>query len=346
MSILSKCSYILFPLLILSACKNPGPDKDTSQFPVLEGIYLGEKLPGDTVMMFAPGIISTGMDERDAAFIYNGREFFFTRIIDSVYTLMHSEEVNGQWTEPEIAAFSGNYDDVEPIFSTQGHGLYFISNRPAEGRSYNKKDFNIWYTYKTLEGWIEPQSLGAPINSDQMEFFPSVTYDGTLYFGRSDSANDRSDIYRSRRADGKFSEPEKLPEIINGPENPFNACIAPDESYLIFCAYRSDSSQGRSDYYISFRDDDDTWSQPVNLGPGINTAGDEYSPHITPGGKYLFFASNGNPLEITDPAAIIATAVQPYASHGGSLQGHGVPLNGSTDIYWVETHALIKRLRK
>jgi hypothetical protein len=340
--------YILFMLIlfILSACYRSKPEKDSTHFPVLEGIYLAQKLPGDTVMMFAPGIISTGMDERDAAFTHNGKEFFFSRIVDSVYTIFHTEELNGRWTEPEIATFSGSFDDAEPVFSTWGHGLYFISNRPAEGRSFDKKDFNIWYTYKTLEGWIEPQPLGAPVNTGQMEFFPSVTQDGTLYFGRSDEANDRSDIYRSRRADGKFSEPEKLPEIINGPENPFNACIAPDESYLIFCAYRSDSSFGKSDYYISFRDEDDTWSQPVNLGPGINTPGDEYSPHITPGGKYLFFASNGNPLQITDPSVLIGPGIQPYASSAGSFHGPGIPLNGSTDIYWIETRSLLKRLRK
>ncbi len=339
-------NILLVALLILSACSNPRPDKGSVAFPELKGIYLGQELPGDTVRMFAPGIVSTGMEERDVAFIYDGRELFFTRIIDSVYTLMHMEELDGRWTEPEIATFSGEYDDIEPIFSTRGHGLYFVSNRPGEGKPFNKMDFNIWYTYRTLEGWAEPQSLGAPVNTRQTEFFPSVTHDGTLYFGRNDEGNTRSDIYRSRRADGKFSEPEKLPEIINGPENAFNACIAPDESYLIFSAYRSGSSLGRSDYYISFRDEDDVWSQPLNLGPEINTEGDEYSPHITPGGKYFFFATNGNPLQITDPARLIDPGTEPYATSAGSLGGKGIPLNGSTDIYWIETRPLVKKLSR
>ncbi|MDD5508678.1 MAG: hypothetical protein PHD25_10215 [Bacteroidales bacterium] len=333
-------------LLILSACSNPRPEKGSDTFPDLKGEYLGQELPGDTVMIFVPGIISTGMDERDAAFTYAGKEFFFTRVIDSIYTIFHMEEIDGRWTEPEVASFSGKYDDAEPFFSTRGHGLYFISNRPSDGKPYTKNDFDIWYTYKTLEGWMDPQPLGAPVNTGQLEFFPSVTHDGTLYFGRNDPGNTRSDIYRSRRTEGKFNEPEKLPDIINGPANPFNACIAPNETYLIFSAYRSDSSHGKSDYYISFRDEDDTWSQPVNLGPGINTAGDECSPHITPGGKYLFFASNGNPLQIHDPSVLIDPGVQPYLGSGGSLGGTGLPLNGSTDIYWVETHALIKKLKK
>lgn len=336
----------LLTVLILSACTHSKQDSAPFPFPALEGIYLGQELPGDTVKMFAPGIISTSMEERDAAFIYDGREFFFTRIIDSTYTILHMEERDGQWTEPIIVSFSGRYDDAEPVFSIRGHGLYFISNRPAEGKSFNKKDFDIWYTYKTMEGWIEPQSLGAPVNTDRMEFFPSVTNDGTLYFGRSDMENNRSDLFRTRRADGKFSEPEKLPEIINGPENSFNACIAPDESYLIFCAYRSDSSLGKSDYYISFRDEEDVWSQPVNLGPGINSTGDEYSPHITPGGKYFFFASNGNPLQISDPSGLIDPKVPLSASSSASLQSPGLPLNGSMDIYWVETHALLKKMKR
>ncbi|HNS18262.1 MAG TPA: hypothetical protein PKH94_02435 [Bacteroidales bacterium] len=333
-------------LLILSACSNPRPEKGSDNFPLLEGIYLGQELPGDTVKIFAPGIISTGMEERDVAFVFDGRELFFTRVIDSIYTILHTEETDGRWTEPEVASFSGKYDDAEPIFSTRGRGLYFISNRPSEGKPYAKKDFDIWYTYKTMEGWMEPQPIGDPINTEQTEFFPSVTNDGALYFGRYDAQGDRCDLYRSTRADGKFNKPEKLPEIINGPEYPFNACISPDERYLVFCAIRSDSSFGQSDYYISFRDEDDNWSQPVNPGPEINTSGNEYSPHITPGGKYFFFATNGNPRQINDPAALIDPRLQASAFSAGSLPGTGLPVNGSLDIYWIETHALLKRLRR
>jgi len=338
----------LLVIFFLSACTNPGAWKESTAFPILEGTYLGQELPGDTVKLFAPGIISTGMDERDAAFTHNGRELFFTRFVDSTYTIMHTEELDGRWTQPEVASFSGDYNDLEPFFSIRSQGLYFVSNRPMEGKSFNAMDFDIWYTYKTLAGWVEPQPIGAPVNTGQMEFFPSVTRDGTLYFGRSDTGNTRSDLYRARRIDGKFSEPEKLPEIINGPENPFNACIAPDEGYLIFCAYKRDSSFGKSDYYISFRNEDDTWSQPVSLGTAINSSGAEYSPHITPDGKYFFFATNGNPLQIADPSALIHPETQPVISTSQSLKEPGllVPLNGSMDIYWIETHFFLKKLKR
>lgn len=335
-------------LLLFFGCHQNNTSQETDAVEAHSGMYIGQDLPGDTLRLFAPGIISTGMNERDVAFTYDGKELFFTLFIGNRYVIMHAEEVDGQWTLPEVASFSGRFNDVEPIFTPRGHGLYFISDRPVEGKVSDSQDFDIWYTYKTLEGWIEPQSIGAPVNTSRIEFFPSVTYDGTLYFGRNSDGNERSDLYRARWSEGKFSEPEKLPEIINSADNPFNACIAPDESYLIFCAYRSDSSQGGSDYYISFRDEDDTWSEPVNLGPGINTPADEYSPHITPGGKYFFFTTNGNPLQVKDPVRLIYPGTPPETFSFSSFRElfFKMPVNGSMDIYWIETHGLIKRLKR
>ncbi|MCG7853184.1 MAG: glycoside hydrolase [Methanosarcinaceae archaeon] len=341
---MNKIFVLFLSLIILFACQPDRNIQDDNPFPELNGIYLGQELPGDTVRLFAPGIISTGMNERDASFVYNGKELFYTLFIENKFVILHTEEAAEHWTKPEVASFSGKYNDMEPCFASRGQGLYFISNRPVEGKSTDPMDYDIWYTYKTLEGWAEPQPIGAPVNTNQLEFFPSVTSDGTLYFGRNSADNSRSDIYRARWTDGKFNEPEKLPAIINAVENPFNACIAPDERYLVFCAYKRGSSYGGSDYYISYRDKDDTWSDPVNLGPSINTAGDEYSPHITPGGKYFFFATNGNPLQIKDPIKLVYSGSPPATFSYASLQELflKMPVNGSMDIYWIETASFVK----
>ena len=330
-------------VLLMSCNQKTDGKQEENEFLSVSGAYVGEQPPEKVPRLFAPGIISTGLNERDAAFSGNGKNLFFTRFTDDKYVIMHTYEEDDRWIEPEIASFSGEYNDIEPCFARWSKGLYFISNRPVEGVEKGEYDFDIWYTYKSMAGWSEPQNIGAPVNTNNVEAYPSVTRDGTLYFVRNDSAMTRSDIYRARFDSGRFKEPEKLPEIINSRDNPFNACINRDESILVFSAYR-ENGFGDSDYYVSFRDEDDNWSEPVNLGEGFNTSGQELSPHFTPGGKYLFFASTGNPLNLTIEELKNDTSYKSFPLINNDTANIVIkePLNGSSDIYWVESKVLKK----
>ncbi len=142
------------------------------------------------------------------------------------------------------------------------------------------------------DAWGEPYNLGPPVNSDAPEYYPSVTADGTLYFTRE--GEDRvSSTYRSRLVDGVYTEPELLPPQVNCGTNRFNVFVAPDETFVIVPAMGREDSLGGVDYYVVFRSDDDTWSEPINLGPTINQpAGREWSASLSPDGKYLFFMSS------------------------------------------------------
>jgi len=75
-------------------------------------------------------------------------------------------------------------------------------------------------------------------------------------------------------------------------DDPF---IASDESFLIFCSMRP-GGYGIFDLYISFQRMDGTCTKAKNMGPEINTSGEEARPSITPDGKYFFFTrGNVNP---------------------------------------------------
>jgi hypothetical protein len=312
---------LLFPIF---AC-NTGT-RETGQEPEfldVKGTFLGQPKVEYEPVMFAPGIISTDKYERDAAFSGWGRDLFYTVKEGDKYKLMYTrmDSQKETWTVPEVAPFSGTYNDIEPCFAYRQKGLYFISNRPVDGKEKDEMDFDIWFTLKTLAGWSEPQNLGSPINTTQLEAFPSVTKNGTLYFVRNDKENTRSDVYRAKFTEGQFEEPEKLPEVINAEANPFNACISPDETYLVFCALR-EGGFGGADYWISFRDRDDNWSEPVNLGDRFNTPQHEKSPRFSTGGSYFFFCSEGNPMGIPD-----------------SLQKE-ISDTPNSDIYWVRAEVL------
>jgi hypothetical protein len=306
----------------------------TSQkYLALSGDYLGQSPPGTEPELFAPRIVSTGMATRDIAMTPDGREIYFCVSMPgfSYATIMVTQQVNDRWTRPEVAPFAGypNWLDFEPCIAPDGQKFYFLSTRPdyAAGDSLIG-DQDIWMMDRTDTGWSEPYNPGAPVNTEDEEYFPSVTNDGTLYFTRQQKGSRIGHIYRSRFVDGHYTEPEKLPEQVNSSRSQYNAFIAPDESYLIVPVFGREDSFGFSDYYIVFRNQNDEWSEPINLGAKINSPGDrEFSPYVSRDGKYFFFmATRGLPTE-QEPQRLTWSFLSNL---------YDQPLNGNSSIYWMD----------
>ncbi len=137
----------------------------------------------DTPRVFAPGIVSDGLANRDIAISPDGNDLFYTiQWYFGLYSvILHAQKQNGQWTEPDTAWFSGRFNDLEPAFSPDGSKLFFTSNRPLNS-SDTAKDYDIWYLQKKGARWEGPFNPGAPVNTDKDEFYPSLTKTGNLYF--------------------------------------------------------------------------------------------------------------------------------------------------------------------
>ncbi|MBA4056350.1 MAG: hypothetical protein C0490_16665, partial [Marivirga sp.] len=99
------------------------------------------------------------------------------------------------------------------------------------------------------------------------------------------------DIYASRYVNGNFQSSVKASESINTNGYEADVFIAPDESYMIFCADRP-GGKGRGDLYISFKKKDGTWTSSKNMGDIINTSQHELCPFVSSDGKYFFYTSN------------------------------------------------------
>jgi hypothetical protein len=290
-------SVIVLCLLCLLAhvgCSQSTAD-DTASTP-RSGPYLGETPPINGPQLFAPAFVTTSMIERDVAMTPDGLEFYFCAAVGQFRhsAILQTRLVDGQWTEPEVAPFSSNpeFMYLEPHISPDGSKFYFMSNKPDTDLGLVRQETDIWVMNREGNGWGEPRRMGPPINTEASEYFPSVTNDGTMYFTRDNPETRASHIYRSRMVDGVYQEPEMLPEVVNCTPALFNAFIAPDESYLIVPIAGREDSYGRTDYYICYRNDNDEWSEPINLGNQINTpAGQEWSPYVSPDGKYFFFMS-------------------------------------------------------
>jgi hypothetical protein len=282
---------ICLVFLTLFACTERNQEAD---FPVLTGPYLGQKPPGLTPELFAPAILPTEDNEHLYGFFNNGTLFFFDRTpadleewTPSVYRMELKE---GKWTQPNASPYRGkpwyHYYPEAP----EGKQVYFAWKGSLDDRT-SSADVNIWRVRKTAGGWTEPHKLSSPVNSPDLDTYPSVTDDGTLYFfSNREGGLGGHDIYRSPQTNGQHLTVENLGAPINTEYDELDPFIAPDESYLIFCS-KTLNGYGGFDLYITFKKRDRTWTKPVNMGEGINTSAYDWVPRVTQDGKYFFFNS-------------------------------------------------------
>jgi Tol biopolymer transport system component len=282
--------------------------------------------------IFAAGIISTGDFESHPAFTPDGTTLYFSKDSPAFnfWTICVSYFREGRWSVPEVASFSGQYSDADPFITADGSKFFFISNRPLTPGDKPKEDLDIWMMTKERTGWSAPVNLGAPINSNGSEWYPTIAADGTLYFG-SDRAGGKgqTDLYRSRFANGKYSEPENLGPTINTAADEFEPFVAPDQSFLIFMSQRP-GGHGRGDLYLSYQRDGN-WSVPTNLGDKINSIGAEYSPKISPNGKYFFWSSTRTTIRDSQNKRLSFDELTAMIRAAG---------NGLGDIYQIDIGAL------
>jgi Tol biopolymer transport system component len=335
----SKISILVLLIFVATSCNQTvESDPKKTAFPHLSGPYLGQTLPDSIPQLFAPGVVSTGMFTRDMAISPDGKEIYFCVSIGNYTysTILCSKEVNGAWQPPEIVSFSGGPGvmDFEPAFSADGSRLYFLSTRPDGDEPAGDQD--IWVVDRTPEGWSTPKNLGAPVNTDGGEFFPSLTSNGTLYFTRNQKGSGLNQIYRSKWENGAFLEPELLPEQVNCGTNRFNAFVARDESYMIVPATGMSDAFDGVDYYLIVHDSGDGWSEPINLGEKVNFDNARgWSPFVSPDGRFFFFmATRTNEIE------------QAQWNYKHLMELNNSPGNGNADIYWVDAGFIDKLKEK
>jgi len=258
-----------------------GADTSAPHYPAFTGPYMGQTPPGDTPQMFLPGIVS-GHDRAHSALAFSpdALEAYWTEMRSRAAGVLYSHGKSGAWTYPEVAAI-----DRDPMFSPDGRRLYYIKTRPyregdVKGGDTDFKE-EIWYLERTDSGWSEPISAGAAVNAIGLHWPCSVDKDGNLYF--SEFADN---MYVAPYREGKYEQPQRLTEAF-GNSALIGSCpfIAPDGDYLLYV--------GRDSLQISFKKNDGTWTNGINLGGVINASHVNGSPRITADGKYMFFVSAG-----------------------------------------------------
>ncbi|WP_157564545.1 OmpA family protein [Mucilaginibacter arboris] len=159
----------------------------------------------------------------------------------------------------------------------------------------NNEDF---YQSKKLNGkWTTATGLSRNINTpDYNEGAQSLTQDGQYLFFTGCMRPDglgRCDIFLSHKNSTDWDKPFNLGPPINTPGWESQPSISADGRTLYFVSLRKGGYGGYDIWKSTITDKG--WSEPENLGPNINTPGDEQSPFIHPDDQTLYFSSNGWP---------------------------------------------------
>ncbi len=250
---------------------------------------------------FLPEIITKFPTVRDFTMSPNENEIYFTAqgYAGELSTIIKVVKKDNEWSAPQVAPFSGQYADLEPMFSPDGLRLFFVSNRPNAFTTNEKKNHDIWYIERSTinDDWSIPKNLGSPINTEGDEFYPSIAKNGNLYYtSTASSSKGKDDIFVSKFENNIYSEPISLSEAINSEGYEYNSYISSDESFLIFGGYKRKDGLGSGDLYISYKDKEGNWSKAENLTK-INSDKMDYCPFYDSKTQTLYFTSKRNVIK-------------------------------------------------
>jgi OmpA-OmpF porin, OOP family len=196
---------------------------------------------------------------------------------------------------------NSNYAELNPLLSPDGKTLYFSRrNHPGNVGGVNDKE-DIWYSQLGADGkWTLAKNMGPEFNNENPNFINAIssTPDGKsvlILLGNKylEKGKMLAGVSVSDNVNGKWSEPKPL-HIENDYNfnDKANYFLTNTRKALLMSVEREDSEGGR-DLYVSFTKNDTTWTEPLNLGNSLNTAGDETAPFLASDDKTLYFSSNG-----------------------------------------------------
>lgn len=207
------------------------------------------------------------------------------------YVVKYASEFNSKRNSEFAPAFMGS-EATSIVFTTNRENTTSRTNSGITGVTNN----DLFSARKNSSGkWEKPEPLEGEFNTDDDEGTTAFTTDGkTLYFTRCRSVENATiggAIYTSTRSGGQWTSPQKITLFKDSSITTAHPAISPDGLTLYFVSDHS-SGFGGKDIWMSTKTDDG-WSVAENLGPEINTSGNELFPYMRQDGT-LYFASNGH----------------------------------------------------
>lgn len=201
-----------------------------------QGEYLGLNFPDTVPEIFAPKLISgKGRLHCFPSFSVDNKEIYWLILPPKIMTI---KEVNGKWTNPELAAFSTSRNTQAP-FVAYDNTIYFSSSRQG-----GQGSLDIWYATKIDSSYGEPINIGDKINTGKTESHPTVSKNRTIFYtGTVQGKRYNKGIYYSFYENGEWSEPVDLSLKMNFNGSSKFPYVSPDGKFLFF-------SSGENIYWI------------------------------------------------------------------------------------------------
>ena len=262
--------------------------------------------PWSVPINLGPTINTTLYYEQGAAISKDGLSLYFQSNRPGGYGnydlyVSQRASVNDAWGSPQNLGPNINTagNDVGVTLSPDGHRLYFHSNRPGGfggsdiyvSRRHNKRDDF---------GWQPAENLGPGVNTSAQEqqaciFEDEATGITYLYFNSNRAGGlGGHDIYVSElQADETFGPAVLVPELSSTADDN-GVAIRRDGLEIFFTSLRLPSTgpYGLEDLWVAIRQSTlDPWSEPVNLGPVVNSIYSDGAPELSFDGTTLYFNS-------------------------------------------------------
>lgn len=216
--------------------------------------------------------------------------------------------------------------------------LYFTSsNEKATGENKSEitgmKKSDVYYSKKDERGeWQRPEPAEGELNTEHDEGIVAFSPDGqTMYLTvarRMPNSDTSVEIYTSRRSDATWSAPQKFEITGDTLSAVGHPSVSPDGRYLYFTSDMPGGFGGKDIWRINLNE---RRGSLENLGPEINTPGDEMFPYVR-SDSLLYFASDGHP---GFGGLDLFTATLNSTGDRWSIENMGLPMNSSGDDFGI-----------
>ena len=202
----------------------------------------------------------------------------------------------------DIRDLNSRRSDFCPAYARDDYGMVYLTSSREEAagkREHGATGENFTDIFESRldkkERWSKPvpvKDLNTEFEDGAVSFTPDYReiYYTLCEMGKREN---RGCVIMTARRNGEgWSQPERL-DILPDSLVAAHPAIAPNGLRLYFVSQLSDGYGGKDIYYVQRSSVNDSWSRPRNMGPDINTTGDELFPYVRTDGTF-YFASNGH----------------------------------------------------
>jgi hypothetical protein len=252
-----------------------------------------ERAPLEVV---APGILSAGEVYRGTFMPDGGTLYFFKKTgSGETYRIFSSTRGAGGWATPAVVGLGGEFSDLYPAISRDGRRLAFSSYRPVPGHGGEKPSAHLWIADRTATGWSTPVFLARASSLGHYHSWVEFGFDGALYFRRTSPDWTQTVTMRAAPDGDAFGPPAPYADVERWKGWRADVRVAggapgPDGRLMFLDVATTNPATGRdaSDIWVSLRRGG-AWTEPRRLGAGVNSAGYDVFPFVTPDGRDLYF---------------------------------------------------------